>query len=201
MSLTATQIITTTGPFTWYAPLGVSAVAIILNGGCGGGGDTDEIDNGGGGGGGASVSVPAYVVVPKTGYSGVIGAGGARGVADISHDGVNSSFDSNLIVALGGGGGHYGNGGPGAGGTGGDAGACTVPVGGSATSGSNGAAGDAGGVGGDDAVGSGKGGDGGIAPNTVPTAGSNGSISLTYVLPNPTKSQYPNMAISLGLGL
>ena len=67
---------TSTGTFTWTAPTGVTNVSIVAVGG-GGGAGYGAYQQGAGGGGGALTYANNISVVPGTGYSIQVGAGGA----------------------------------------------------------------------------------------------------------------------------
>lgn len=99
----------TSGTTTWTAPTGVTKIKVVCIGGGGGGGQPADNDGGDAGDGGfGGVAIGIYTVTPGTGYSAVVGSGGA-----ISSSGGTSSLGS-LISATGGGGGGAANpGGPG----------------------------------------------------------------------------------------
>jgi hypothetical protein len=94
---------TSTGSYSWTAPLDVASVEVLVVAGGGSGGR----GYGGGGGAGGLIYNTSYPVTPGTTYPIVVGAGGASqptGGADIKgNNGSNSQFAA--IVALGGGGG------------------------------------------------------------------------------------------------
>ncbi len=131
-----TQTFTSSGNFT--VPFGVTSLTVECWGGGGaGGGSTSDNNGGGGGGGGAyaksTISVTAGDVIPFT-----IGIGGtaSTGAGTI---GLNTTFNTNVILAVGGNGG-----GSNSGGTGGAGGLGTSSLGDVVFSGGNGAAGSGG---------------------------------------------------------
>lgn len=89
----------TSGTSTWTAPTGVSQVRVSCFGG-GGGGNTGSNDGGFGG-----VATGIYTVVPGTGYSVTVGAGGAA-----ASTGGTSSFSSFCSATGGSGAGVAGSG-------------------------------------------------------------------------------------------
>ena len=90
----------TSGTTTWTCPVGVTQIKVVCIGGGGGGGQPADNDGGNAGDGGmGGVAIGIYTVTPGTGYSAVVGAGGA-----ISSSGGTSSLGS-LISSTGGGGG------------------------------------------------------------------------------------------------
>ena len=103
----------TSGTTTWTCPSGVTRIKVICIGGGGGGGsaydDGDAWHNGGDGGRGG-ISIGIYTVIPGTGYSATVGAGGAGSntAPNAGSAGGTSSLGS-LLSATGGGGGAYGN--------------------------------------------------------------------------------------------
>ena len=103
---------TTTGTFTFTPPSSGSVEVLIVGGGGGGGGSI-----GGGGGGGGVIWMPSVNVTSGTGYSIVVGAGGATGT-----NGQNSTAFT-AIAAGGGAGGLWPSGSGISGGSGGGAGA------------------------------------------------------------------------------
>jgi len=98
----------TSGTTTWTAPTGVTKVKVICIGGGGGGGRYFADENGGEGGyGGLAIGI--YTVTPGTGYSAVVGAGGAGSTSGNGSAGGSSSFGS-FLSATGGNGGVSGGG-------------------------------------------------------------------------------------------
>ena len=81
---------TTTGSYTWAAPLGVTSVSVVVVGGGGGGGS----GNGSGGGGGALTYVNNLSVVPGINYKLQVGVGGA-----VDTDGTASWFGPSNTIA------------------------------------------------------------------------------------------------------
>ncbi len=86
----------TGGIHTWTAPTGVTSADVACWGG--GGGGHDDLAAGGGGGGGGAYAASTVIVVPSTEYTFVVGSGSAE--ADL--DGVDSTFETDVIVAAGG---------------------------------------------------------------------------------------------------
>lgn len=94
----------TSGTATWTAPAGVSRVKVICIAGGGGGGGGDN-DSPGGNGGFGGIAIGIYTVTPGTGYSVVVGSGGAANNIGNGSAGGNSSFGSTICSATGGAGG------------------------------------------------------------------------------------------------
>ena len=173
-AVSGVEVFTTGGTFT--APVGVTQVFLTMVGGGGGSaGAKTPIGpySGGGGGGGQSLVKYPYTVTPSTGYTVVVGAGGAALSA-----GANSTFDG-TVIALGGGAGATGD--PtGLGGIGGGAWALGTHgrTGGSTTTSTGGVAGGYGIPGGDGGSGQNGGGGGGgtiFGPGAAGTAGGGGN--------------------------
>ena len=104
---------TTVGTTTWTCPAGVTSVEVLVVGGGGGGawGNVNADGNGGGGGGGV-LYFPAYPVTPGTGYTVIVGGGGATGSpvsASRGSPGGNSQFHTQIAYGGGGGGSDTGN--------------------------------------------------------------------------------------------
>ena len=96
---------------TWTVPEGVNATDIeCWGGGGGGGGSTTNTTYGGGGGGGGAYSKGTNILVaPGEKYQVIIGTGGNGGAADLDGDsGKDTTFDTDVVVALGGQGGAAG---------------------------------------------------------------------------------------------
>lgn len=72
------QAYTTAGTYTWTAPANVTSVSVVVVGGGGGGGGSF----GAGGGGGGLAYKNNITVVPGTGYTVEVGAGGTGGTDD-----------------------------------------------------------------------------------------------------------------------
>jgi len=87
---------TTVGSYTWTCPANVYNVEVLVVAGGGGG-------RSGGGGGGGVLYRPAFPVVPGTGYTVTVGAGGSAGNSNTGggSNGSNSVFAS--LTAIGGG--------------------------------------------------------------------------------------------------
>ena len=92
---------TSTGPFSFPVPSGISAVRAVVIAGGGGGGYVI----GGGGGAGGMIDIPSFSVTPGGSVSGTVGGGGGGGGGRTSpgSNGGNSTFGS--LTAIGGGGG------------------------------------------------------------------------------------------------
>lgn len=175
-ALATTEEFNTAGTFNWQAPSRVYQASVACWGGGGGGGRGKNA--GGGGGGGGAYASSTIAVTPGTYYTIYIGAGGTGGSASPSDGtaGENSTFATNTLVAVGGGGGIGGTSAISAGGTGGSAAlstGTTTSSGGDGGGGStNDGSGGGGGAGGPDGIG-GTGGtattvdgaDGGIGDN------------------------------------
>jgi len=96
------QLFTTSG--TWTAPTGVTRVRVWCIGGGGGGAFNNSCSGNGAYGGGGGTAVGVYTVVPGTGYTVTIGAGGAGATAAtnvIGSAGGTTSFGG-VISATGG---------------------------------------------------------------------------------------------------
>lgn len=109
---------------TWTVPDGVNAADIeCWGGGGGGGGSTANTNYGGGGGGGGSYSKGTNILVsPGEKYQVIIGTGGSGGTpASSGNPGGNTTFNNDVVVALGGEGGGVGNTSAGTAGKGGSA--------------------------------------------------------------------------------
>lgn len=108
----------TSGTTTWTAPTGVTKVKVICIGGGGGGGGWWSYNAGDGGAGGyGGIAIGIYTVIPGTGYSAIVGAGGDGSNSTNGSSGGSSSFGS-FLSATGGGGGVFGAGGRGSDGVG-----------------------------------------------------------------------------------
>lgn len=162
---------TTSG--TWVAPDGINAADVeCWGGGGGGGGSTANTSYGGGGGGGGAYSkVNNVTVIPGSEYQVIIGSGGSGGTQNSDGDpGEDSTFETDVLVALGGQGGGVGGSSSGTPGLGGDSESSTGDV---LHSGGDGAAGDNP-VGGGGGEGSGSTSDGGDAVGQTGGTGTNG---------------------------
>lgn len=186
-------IFTTTGTFTWVAPIGVTSVSAVAVGGGGGGVGYSTYSTGGGGGGlGWKNNIS---VTPGTSYTVVVGSGGAHtaGIAGINAPSGNQSYfiNSSTVRGAGGQGGWQGSGlSGGSGGTFvGDGGGNGGQGGrGSSYAGGGGGAGGYSGDGGSGNTGtalyasgnsgSGGGGGGGGSGGSADTAGSGGGVGL-----------------------
>jgi hypothetical protein len=85
----------------WVCPVRVTQIRVTAIGGGGGGGGGDNIVNGGGAGAVGSVSIRNIAVVPGTTYPCVVGVGGALGAVTVNGgDGVSTTFDTTLVIAL-----------------------------------------------------------------------------------------------------
>ena len=109
-----TTIYATPGTYTWTCPAGVYSVDVVAIGGGGGGAySSGSYTTGSGGGGGGLGWSKAIGVIPGTGYTVFVGAGGAAGTSgspnggggQISYFGTVDAFHPFGIVAGGGGGG------------------------------------------------------------------------------------------------
>jgi hypothetical protein len=140
-----TDSYTTNGTYTWTCPAGVTTVTtleILGSSASGAAPGTNTGQSGGGGGGGAYGKWSAITVVPGTGYTVVVAAGGAAAHGGTGHAGAQSSMviAANTYLAAGGAAGLSGTvGAGGAGGAGGAAPTNNSPT--SAFAGGNGAAG------------------------------------------------------------
>ena len=74
-----TESFTTPGSFTWQAPVGISAVNVLIVGGGGSGGSSTEYYTGAGGGGGGVTCLNDLSVISGQIYSGFVGIGGSFG--------------------------------------------------------------------------------------------------------------------------
>ena len=94
------DVYTTPGTYVWYAPGGLTEVDCRVWGAAGGGADGQAGAAGGGGGGGEFAEESTLAIVPGTGYSLTVGAGGAD-----NEPGAASSFTgaSKTVTAHGGG--------------------------------------------------------------------------------------------------
>jgi hypothetical protein len=93
---------TSTGSYSWTAPLDVASVEVLVVAGGGGGGNAQG--GGGGGGAGGLLHNISYPVTPGTTYPIVVGAGGAGGATGATAagtNGQNSQFGA--LIAIGGG--------------------------------------------------------------------------------------------------
>lgn len=92
------------GTSTWTCPADVTKVKVICIGGGGGGGQavSGEPDIVGGTGGYGGIAIGIYTVSPGTGYSVVVGAGGAGSNSAGGSSGGSSSFGSTICSATGG---------------------------------------------------------------------------------------------------
>jgi RNase P/RNase MRP subunit p29 len=137
---------TTSGPYSWTVPDGVTSIQVVATGGGGGGGTNGGIGSRGGNGGVVTATLGVTPGSTLTLFVGGAG-GGSGGNGNTGGGGGSSNFNAgpgNQIIAGGGGGAGAGSGGPASGGNGGGNGT---------GSGSNGNAGN---------PSSGKGGSGGI---------------------------------------
>lgn len=171
------QLFTSSGTFT--APAGITKVYVTMVGGGGGGGGNASTANGGGGGGaGAAVINYPMTVVPASGYTVTINAGGAGGSSGGGAAGAGGTTVFDTITVLGGSAGITG----GSGGTGG-AGAAAGTLNGSGQTG-GGALGNvaflAGGTGGTK-TGNVGGGGGGSVFGTGATGGADGVVGNNAV--------------------
>ncbi len=158
---------------TWTVPDGVYAADVeCWGGGGGGGGSTINTSYGGGGGGGGAYSKGTNILVsPSEKYQVIIGTGGSGGTSGSDGDpGQDTTFDTDVVVALGGEGGGAGGSSPGVVGNGGSS---EDSIGDTTFSGGNGAAGSnpTGGGGGE---GSGKTSNGGNASGQTGGTGTDG---------------------------
>lgn len=170
------QSYTTAGSYTWVAPSGVTSVCVVCVGAGGGGTsvyDTIQLGRGGGGGLGYKNNI---TVVPGTGYTVVVGAGG---LASTAGGNGGDSYFINATTVKGAGGSNNGIGGSyvGDGGGNGGGGGMTVYLGGGGAGGYSGNGGDGGG--GDGVLptaqsGSGGGGAGGWGGTSNEKGGSSG---------------------------
>ena len=109
---------------TWTVPDGVNAADVeCWGGGGGGGGSTANTTYGGGGGGGGAYSKGTNILVaPGEKYQVIIGLGGSGGTpASSGNPGGNTTFDTDVVIALGGEGGGVGGSSAGIAGEGGSA--------------------------------------------------------------------------------
>jgi hypothetical protein len=101
------QTFTTTGSYSWTAPLDVNSVEVLVVAGGGAGGSS----HGGGGGGGEVLYNPSYPVVAGATYPIIVGTGGTKqtwGAANSFADGgPGNTSNFATLVAKGGQGGKY----------------------------------------------------------------------------------------------
>jgi hypothetical protein len=135
------QIFSTTGTFTFTAPVGVTSVTVECWGGGGGGGSSTVAGTAGGGGGGA-YAAGVVSVTPGNNYTVIVGQGGASNTA-----GGNSSFGTQIIAAGGSGGANNNDIGAAGGSVAGSSGSITYRGGNGGTSGTNYSGGGGGGAG------------------------------------------------------
>lgn len=169
------ETFTTSGTFT--VPNGIYSVDVGCWGGGGGGGGSAKSKTsnaGGGGGGGAYAKTTGIGVTSSGGYAVVVGSGGSGGDVAAGSPGTNSSFATNLVIAVGGGAGGLGGASVGTSGIGGAAGSCTGDAG-KKFSGGNGATGLVAGAGGGGGGSAGDNGNGGFASGQ--TAGIGGTFN------------------------
>lgn len=103
------QVFTTGGAGTYTTPAGVRAIKVecVGGGGAGGGCGTAATNSAGAGGGGAGAYAVALITSPAASYAYVVGAGGTPGAAGANNGGagVNTTFNTTTVVAVGGSGG------------------------------------------------------------------------------------------------
>ncbi len=163
---TITWVYTSSG--TWTAPAGVTSVTASAWGGGGGGSNASAGGAGGAGGGGGGFAQSTITVVPATGYTVTIGAGGAGGIifGAAATNGATTTFDTAaILLAKPGLAGVIGTGG----------------IGGTSGGGAIGTTTFAGGTGGVDGSVDGAGGGGGGAGGTTAAGGTGGNSSGTFV--------------------
>ena len=136
---------TSTGSYSWTAPLDVASVEVLVVAGGGSGGGGSGAIGGGGGGAGGIIYNTSYPVTPGVTYPITVGAGGVGASRSKGTNGGNSQFGA--LVALGGGAGasdgslsNVGTPGGSGGGGGGRSGIGAPGTAGQGYSGSNGAA-------------------------------------------------------------
>jgi hypothetical protein len=136
---------TSTGSYSWTAPLDVASVEVLVVAGGGAGGGGSGAIGGGGGGAGGIIYNTSYPVTPGTTYPIVVGDGGVGALRNIGTNGGNSQFGA--LVARGGGAGasdsnlsNVGTPGGSGGGGGGRSGIGAPGIAGQGYPGSNGAA-------------------------------------------------------------
>jgi len=182
---------TTVGTYTWTCPANVYNVEVLVVAGGGGGGR----HSGGGGGGGGVIYRPAFPVVPGTGYTVTVGAGGTGNPTGsypsqgggLGGNGGNSVFGS--LTAIGGGGGGWNSAAGQAGGSGGGSTGHSGPGAGAGTAGQGFAGGDTPSRTGGYASGGG-GGAGGPGQGGVGAAITDTSYSITTTGGNTVTTKY-----------
>lgn len=106
---TCTDVFDSGGTHEWTAPTGITSVNVACWGGSGGGADGSGSDTGGGGGGAGAYAVSTGIsVTAGNKYFVVVGVGGNGAIysAGVATGGTDSSFDSTVVVADGGGAGN-----------------------------------------------------------------------------------------------
>jgi hypothetical protein len=102
------ELLITTGAGTWTKPEGITSVTVECWGGGGGGGGSTTNGNGGGGGaGGAYARKIITYSSPSQSINYTVGAGGTTGTGDAGAGG-DSFWNTNEVLAVGGGGGFGG---------------------------------------------------------------------------------------------
>jgi len=94
---TNSNIVTSTGLFTWTVPAGVYKVAVLVVGAGSGGGGGDTLSGAGGGAGGCVIYNRDYAVTPGAVIRGQVGVGGTAGTGN--NDGASGGGNSLLTAS------------------------------------------------------------------------------------------------------
>lgn len=105
LSYTVTELLTTTGAGTWTKPTGITSITVECWGGGGaGGGASQNTSAAAGGAGGQYAKKTITYSSAQQSISYLVGAGGTAG-AGLGGDGVSTTWETNVVVAVGGSGG------------------------------------------------------------------------------------------------